>query len=211
MATKTTSEPDLATATREAREARELVEVLRDRVRDGDTTVDPATLAASTQLAEFADLRAEAAARREDRLREEARQARLAEVVQKLIERADDVPRLRELIAGIDAAVHAFASACEERDPVLTEARRVLHETGVPEVRQDGWGSNGHRGLGWSSQNGGVVVVDRWVRPIQPGPIVAAVVAIAAASHGGMPYAGSKTLTGLSTSDPYQLLESQVK
>jgi hypothetical protein len=196
-------------ADQQVRDAADLVEALRERVRAGED-VTPGEIASARDVAEHAKLRAEAARRNAEQVAEQVRQARLAHVAGDLRAQGDDTQRLVQLMRAAEDALHALVNACGERDPVLVEARTVMHECGVPPVRAGAHGLAEHGGLSWNEYDGGVVVGGRWLRRINTGGVVAALVAQVAAEHGGLPY-GSRRVAEIwgTPSDPYEVLRNE--
>lgn len=203
------TDEDVRAAEQEAREAAELVTALRTRVVDGDDTVTPDQLRAAAELAEFAGLRAEAAKAKAERYRESQRQDRLAEVAEELRSWTDDLPRLEKLLSTAEEALEAFIVACELRGPALDRARLVLHECGVTPGSTAAETAR-NRGLALTDM-GAVTLDDVQVRPLQAGPIIAALVRRVAQRHSGLPVAGS-SLAGMvrsRSSDPREVLRGR--
>ena len=123
----------------EAEEARQLVDALADRVRDGDQDVTPEQLAGQKQLAEFARLRLDAAHRQHARAATEAREARAqraADAGRDLLDADDTQPILDAARAALDALTTLVRVARERNDAI--RAAGVQLDTANAELLQAG-------------------------------------------------------------------------
>lgn len=96
------------TAAAELAEARALLDTMTERVRDGDLDVSPEQLATQRELIAFAELRVEAAQRKETRIRAEERTA-LAGAAREAAEQLLTGPSTDEIAAAAREAVTALA------------------------------------------------------------------------------------------------------
>lgn len=142
----------LAEAEDEKHEAEALAAALAEKVRAGDTSVKAKDLTAARELAEFADLRIEAARRKLAQAAEDDRQARarlVADEVNRLLDEddprevpaavrqvADAVRSLAQLaaarrarLADMGARVGAIAQELHAAHPERGERNRIMRET----------------------------------------------------------------------------------
>lgn len=127
--------PDTAvtTAEQEAAEAQALVDALAERVRDGNTDVTPDQLAAQQQLADFAQLRVEAARRHQARASEDSR-VRRAEAARTAGQHLLNEDGARDIVAATVAAAAAMAELAR-----VVEARNAhIAEVGATLAGLDG-------------------------------------------------------------------------
>jgi hypothetical protein len=95
-------------AEREAADAAHELDALKERVREGDTTVTPERIAAQQQVVDFATLRVEAAKRSAARLREDERQ-QLAEQARQAAQHLMGEEGSADVVAAVMASVEATA------------------------------------------------------------------------------------------------------
>ena len=211
MTTQTTGRDPVAVAAQAAaqaeqehRDAAALVDALRARVAAGDPNVTATEIATARSLAEFAELRAQAAARALDDAKEAHRQARLAAVRATLADLADDSDEIAALVRTAEQALTAVVEACQRRDPMLAEALATMHACGVPD-RGAGWhGHPEHAGLAWCQWTSAVIADDRVISRIDPGKVLAALLRRVASQHALS--VAPKLHQVAATDDPYALL-----
>lgn len=168
----------ITAAEQEAAEAENLAQALAERVRDGED-IDPAELANAEQLGRFARLRVEAAHRKVAKAREAERQRQLAELAAAMRAHDADPDQFDQMLTDIETALTAFAQACADRNTDVRRFREQMMHLGVPSAEQIGGvlAPKEHARLGWT-QHGDrrVIVGNRSLNPIDPGPIIAAAV-----------------------------------
>ncbi|SMD24205.1 hypothetical protein [Lentzea albidocapillata] len=160
-------------AEQEAAEAETLATTLAERVRNGED-ISPDELDSAEKLGRFAGLRVEAAQRKAAKAREDERQQNLAALAAELRAHETDPDAFDQLLANIETAVTAFAQACADRNADVQRYREQMTQLGVPSTEQTPAKEHAH--LGWSKNQGHVMVGNRSLRKIDAGPLVAAAV-----------------------------------
>ncbi|OPG04126.1 hypothetical protein [Microbispora sp. GKU 823] len=124
--TEGVTQADVLKAEREAAADAAKVETLKQRVRDGDTTVTPDEIAKAAQLAEWSALRVEAVRQQAAQAAEAKRQAACAELRAE-IDQVAEHHGLTDKLAAITAAVVDFVTGVEAHNTRLTD----LHKKAV--------------------------------------------------------------------------------
>ncbi|MFI9063239.1 hypothetical protein ACIGQE_15355 [Streptomyces sp. NPDC053429] len=122
----------MTTARQELNEARATLAALTERVREGDDNVTPEQLAAQRELIAFAELRVEAAQRKETRVRAEERGA-LAGAAREAAEQLVTGPGMDDVVAATRAAVDALAHLAG----LVRERNARIEEIGTTLVQLD--------------------------------------------------------------------------
>lgn len=120
-------------AVQELDEARATLAALTERVRDGDENVTPEQLAAQRELIAFAELRFEAAQRKETRVRAEERAA-LAGAARDAAEQLLTGPGMDDIATATRAAVDALAHLAR----LVEDRNGRIAEIGTTLVQLDG-------------------------------------------------------------------------
>ena len=130
----------LADAEREQREAEALADALAEKARDGDPDVTPGQLGEAKQLAEFADLRIEAARRKlaDAEAADRDARARHAAAEARDIATDDDPRELAPLVQAVADAVAALTEAIAARNARISVAYKALRSVAAELDDMDG-------------------------------------------------------------------------
>lgn len=114
---------ELADAQRERAEAQQLADALAEQIRSGDATVKPSDLAAARDLAEFADLRIEAARRRVTAAEDADRHARARQIGDSVraATAADQTEAVTTAVRRVVDAVAALHSLVDDRNAQIRD------------------------------------------------------------------------------------------
>lgn len=201
------------TVVREASDAASLVEALKEKVRSGDD-VSAADIAAAKQLAEHAQLRAEAAARQAGQAKQTAHRARLDALAEELAALDADPDGFDGLLTAVETALENLAQAAARRTTDLRRFRDAMDQLGIPE----GAPAFEHAGLSWRTPAPGSVEVSargKVLRPVDVAPYISAAVHRLSVRHqmqvnGRSLHNWAPDLTGVSGQhDLHALLRSQ--
>lgn len=143
----------VATAEAEAREARQLVDALQEKVRAGDDTVSPEQIATARELGEFARLRADAAARKAEHAQASARTAALLELRAELdTHQQDRGTRYAAHLKTAEDAIRAYLDEVASDNEQIRQWQQRMRDLDVPEHTTHHTPPDEHAGLGYSSQ-----------------------------------------------------------
>ncbi|MBO2456558.1 hypothetical protein [Actinomadura violacea] len=161
---------DVRQAEQEAADAAALVDALEGRVIDGDESVTADQISAQRDLSRFAELRAQATARKAKRA---ARAARLTdcETLRAEIEAyaTGTGARYAELLQAAEDAVAAFTAAVADRNAQIGTWRARMAELGVPAHGNPLVPPAEHAHLG-QLPGSGVIAGRRRLDTVDPGP-----------------------------------------
>ncbi|MBD2897250.1 hypothetical protein amrb99_62090 [Actinomadura sp. RB99] len=174
---------DVHRAEQEAADAAALVDALEGRVIDGDESVTADQISAQRDLSRFAELRAQATARKAKRA---ARAARLADcdALRAEIEAyaTGTGARYVELLQAAEDAVAAFTAAVADRNARIGAWRARMAELGVPEHGNPLVPPAEHAHLG-QLPGSGVIAGRRRLDTVDPGPWLGQMLARVAHAH----------------------------
>ncbi|MEU7581957.1 hypothetical protein AB0B50_30715 [Streptomyces sp. NPDC041068] len=127
--------PAVEQAEQQAAEAERALTAMEERVRDGDEDVTPAQLAAARELGRFARLRAEAAHRKAERTAAKAAETERRRTTERALALLAEQPpqALATQYAAARDALAEFIAASDAFDDAVTEAARLLKDTGAPQ------------------------------------------------------------------------------
>jgi len=175
MTDTTTAEIEAAESA--AREARAHAEALAERVRDGGD-VAARELREARELAELAELRAEAAHRQAERAAVERRKRERAQLARDVAAHDAAGDALVAALEAASGALDALVTRANAHNAALADLYARAVALDVPPES-----SGGVDGLA-RLNDGGMLSGGRRLRPVDPGPIVAAIVHRLAAAHG---------------------------
>lgn len=159
----------VATAEQEAKEAAGLVAALEERVRNGDDTVTPEQIASARELGSFAQLRADATARKAADAKRTARLAACDELRQEIEEyEADNGDQAAQLLDTAYAALVAVIDHMHTHSQKLTAWRDRMLELDIPEHLSPLIPAAAHGHLGRQGRN--VIAANTVHRSVDPGP-----------------------------------------
>lgn len=149
------TDPEVAAAEAEAREAEALVLELENRVVSGDLTVTPDQITAQESLSRFARLRVkfttDKAAKAQDAARLQACKALHKDITNHA---ADEGARLAQHLEAVVSAVRDFAEAVDARNARVIEFRTRAVELGIPEHRNPAAPPSAHGRVGLTANGG---------------------------------------------------------
>lgn len=186
--TRAAADTAVTTAVSEAREAANLAQALEERVRDGDDTVTPDQIASARELGHFAQLRADATARKAETAKRDARLAALAELKADIdAYQADNGDQAAALLDSTYKALNAYVDHVQDHTKHINEWRQRMTDLHVPEHTSPFIPGAEHGHLGHHA--GDLIAGDTVYRTLSPWPALNSLVSAAHHRAAGSPRA----------------------